>query len=75
MTQWLGLTIGSGVRGLTTGISSPNNLISILAILLFTAIYSTTGGMRSVVTTDVMQLSLAMPGTFLYALIIIGRVG
>lgn len=74
-SQGIGLTIGQSVTGLSLNIITTNNLISILAILGFTALYSTTGGLRSVITTDVMQLSLAMIGTFIYAVIIIIRVG
>lgn len=74
-SRGIGLTIGQSVTGLSAYIITTNNLISILAILGFTALYSTTGGLRSVITTDVMQLSLAMIGTFIYAVIIITRVG
>jgi len=54
---------------------SSDNLISILAILAFTALYSTTGGLRSVVATDVLQFAIAMVATFLYAWIVVSRVG
>jgi Na+/proline symporter len=74
-TQWLGLTLGESVVGLDPAITTTNNLISILTILGFTALYSTTGGLRSVVATDVMQFSLAMVGTLVYAFIVVGRVG
>ena len=52
-----------------------NTLISILLILLFTATYSTTGGLRSVINTDVVQLGLAMVGTAVYALVVVYAAG
>ncbi len=54
---------------------SADNLISILAILLFTTLYSTTGGLRSVVATDVVQITIALIATFLYAWEILQRTG
>ncbi len=75
VTKGLGLSLGGSVIGLDPAVVTTNNLISILAILSFTALYSTTGGMRSVVVTDVMQFSLAMVGTLIYAFIVIEHVG
>lgn len=74
LTQWLGLSLG-GATGLEPATATANNLISILVILGFTTLYSTTGGLRSVVATDVMQFSLAMIGTLVYAIIVINKVG
>lgn len=48
-------------------IYTANSLISIAAILTFVALYSTTGGLRSVVNTDFGQFLLMMAGTALYA--------
>jgi Na+/proline symporter len=75
MTRSLGLSLGTSVTGLTADVTTTNNLISILAILAFTALYSTTGGLRSVVATDVMQFSLAMLGTLIYAYLVVDRIG
>lgn len=75
ITKGLGLSLGGIVIGLDPAVVTTNNLISILAIVSFTALYSTTGGMRSVVVTDVMQFSLAMVGTLIYAFIVIEHVG
>ncbi|MEE9170983.1 MAG: sodium:solute symporter family protein, partial [bacterium] len=73
--QSLGLSLSSNVTGLDPVIATTNNVISILAILSFTALYSTTGGLRSVVATDVMQFSLAMVGSIVYAYLVIDHVG
>lgn len=54
---------------------SANNVISIAAIVAFTWLYSTTGGLRSVIATDVVQFIIAMLATACYAFIVVGRVG
>ena len=69
-----GLLMGQG-EGPEAVVRTTNNLISIFAILAFTALYSTTGGLRSVVATDVMQFGFAMVGTILYAALIIYNIG
>lgn len=70
-----GLEIASGVTGLDALTATTNNLLSILAILVFVAFYSTTGGLRSVVATDVMQLGLMLGGTLAYAIIAVREAG
>lgn len=62
-----GLVLNSGLTGLADAIATTNNLLSIIAMLLFVAGYSTTGGLRSVIGTDVMQLIIMLSGTVLYA--------
>jgi SSS family solute:Na+ symporter len=46
---------------------STNNVLSLGAIVLVTTLYSATGGLRSVVQTDLMQLALMLVGTAAYA--------
>ena len=75
ITRSLGLYIGTISTAVDPAIATTNNLISILLILGFTALYSTTGGLRSVVVTDLMQFVLGMVGTFVYAFIIVDHVG
>ncbi|MFL9815103.1 Na+:solute symporter [Stutzerimonas sp. VN223-3] len=70
-----GLQLGESITGLEPSMMTANNLISILLILAFTAMYSITGGLRAVVQTDVVQFSLAMIGTLLYAWFVIDAVG
>ena len=62
-----GLVINSGLTNLPDAVATTNNVISIVLMLLFVAGYSTTGGLRSVIRTDVMQLALMLTGTALYA--------
>ncbi|KJH80899.1 Na+:solute symporter [Pseudomonas sp. KSR10] len=70
-----GIQLGESITGLSPAMMSANNLISILLILSFTAMYSITGGLRAVVQTDVMQFSLAMIGTLLYAWFVVDAAG
>ena len=62
-----GLVVNSGLTGLPDAIATTNNLLSIILMLLFVAGYSTTGGLRSVIGTDVLQLTIMLVGTALYA--------
>lgn len=56
-------------------IRSANNLISIGSILIVTTFYSTTGGLRSVVDTDIFQLALMLVGTAAFAWFVVDRAG
>ncbi|MBD64869.1 MAG: sodium transporter [Halobacteriovoraceae bacterium] len=59
----------------TLWILSTNNLISILTIVIVTTLYSTTGGLRSVVQTDVLQFFIMMIGTSIYCYFVIKEAG
>lgn len=71
----MGIPLASGATGLETWVATTNNIISILIIVGFTALYSTTGGLRSVIATDTVQFSLAMIGTLIYAIIVVVKSG
>jgi Na+/proline symporter len=73
--QALGMNLSSGATGLDPVVATTNNIISIVVILAFTALYSTTGGLRSVVATDIVQFSVAMIATLIYAVIAVTRAG
>lgn len=73
--QSTGVSLASGATGLEMHLATTNNIISIVVIIAFTALYSTTGGLRSVIATDTVQFSLAMLGTLLYALVVVVRSG
>jgi Na+/proline symporter len=75
MVQAVGVPLASGAAGLETWVATTNNLISILLIVAFTALYSTTGGLRSVIATDTVQFGVAMLGTLVYAVVVIIRSG
>ncbi len=67
--------IASGATGLEAGTATTNNIVSIIVMLAFVALYSTTGGLRSVIRTDVAQLALMMLGTAAYAVIAVRKAG
>jgi solute:Na+ symporter, SSS family len=71
----LGLDFWSGTPRLEPIIATTNSLLSIVAMLAFVALYSATGGLRSVISTDVVQFGLMMLGTFLYALLAVRACG
>lgn len=80
LAQWIGtpMTVVSGeASGWPADVwtRSANNLISIFAILLVTTFYSTTGGLRSVVNTDIVQFAIMLIGTFLFAWFVVDQVG
>ena len=56
-------------------VRSTNNVISLFAIVSVTTLYSTTGGLRSVVQTDIMQFVLMIGGTLAYAAFVVHEVG
>ena len=72
---WMNLDLGGSITGLPLDIATANSLISILAIVTFTATYSTTGGLRAVINTDVVQFALALIGTCIYAWFAIAAAG
>jgi len=69
------MSLGDSATGLAPLVNTTNNFISIIVIVSFTALYSTTGGLRSVIATDVVQFALAMIGTAVYAWMVIDYVG
>lgn len=52
-----------------------SDLLSIVAIVGVTTIYSTAGGLRAVVATDIVQFGIAMVATLAYAIVLTDRVG
>jgi solute:Na+ symporter, SSS family len=79
VAAWIGtpLTVvdGAAALGPEVWVRSADNLISIVVILTVVGFYSTTGGLRSVVNTDLVQFGLMITGTFLFAWIAVERAG
>lgn len=71
----VGLDLGGSALGADPLVATTNNLISIVVILVFTTTYSTTGGLRAVIDTDVVQLALALVGTAAYAVAVLWALG
>ncbi len=76
LVTWVGVPFARDVAGAADlWVRSTNNIISLFAIVFVTTLYSTTGGLRSVVQTDVMQFALMIVGTLLYAGFVVHEVG
>ncbi|MDC0672719.1 sodium:solute symporter family protein [Nannocystis radixulma] len=56
-------------------VAGADALISVVVLMGFTALYSMTGGLRAVVTTDVAQLAIMMVGTVIYAGVVLVDLG
>ena len=70
-----GIVLAGEVTKLDPVTATTDNIITVVALLSFTTLYSATGGLRSVIVTDVMQFSIAMFGTALYAWVVVRSVG
>ncbi|HAK38007.1 MAG TPA: sodium transporter, partial [Nitrospina sp.] len=71
----INIPISSNVTGYETFIATTNNIISLSMMIIFVALYSTTGGLRSVIATDIVQFTIMMLATLLYAVIAIYNAG
>ena len=78
----VGLVESVGVPLTIDGVADPegwvktaNNLVSLLMILAVTAVYSMTGGLRSVASTDVVQAAIMLLGTLAFTAIVVHEVG
>lgn len=67
-------TIG-GLEAEQVWVRSANNLLSIGAIVGVTVFYSTTGGLRSVVATDLVQFGIGILASGLFAWVVVDSVG
>lgn len=70
-----GWTVEAGAGSLPTELATANGLISILLIVAFVLLYSTVGGLRAVVATDVLQFAFMTVGTVAYAVVVVVEVG
>ena len=76
LVEWVGtpLTIG-GLDDPEVWVKTANNLVSIVMIIAVAALYSATGGLRSVAATDVVQLAIMFVGTVAFTTIVVREVG
>jgi len=75
MTRLAGMAFTTGAAEYAADLATANNLISVLLLLLFVGLYSTTGGLRGVIATDLFQFGLAIGGSILFAIILLGESG
>ncbi len=74
--QWAGVPFAVGATDADTiWIRSTNNLFSIGIMMLVTMLYSTTGGLRSVVNTDLVQFAIGIAASVGFAWVVVDHVG
>ena len=71
----LGVDLSTGAAPYAAQLATTNNLISIALLLLFVGLYSTTGGLRGVIASDLLQFGLAMGGSIAFAVLLLWEVG
>lgn len=69
------LTLSDGLSSADVWVTSASNFISVITIVLLTFFYSTTGGLRAVVKTDIAQIGIMLLATLFYAYFIVDKVG
>jgi len=76
LMKWVGvpLTVGPA-NDPEVWVKSAANLISIGLMVLVTTLYSATGGLRSVVATDIVQFFIMLLGTLGFTIIVVAKVG
>ena len=71
----LGIDLSTGAAPYGAVLATTNNLVSIVALLVFVGLYSTTGGLRGVIASDLFQFGLAMAGSIVFAAIVLWESG
>lgn len=76
--EWIGPDTLAGFEAawpdaLTIG--GPGDTLTVLALFALIAVYSSAGGIRGVILTDLVQFALAMVGSVAFAWIAVSRVG
>jgi Na+/proline symporter len=76
LVEWVGVPFArASASDADVWVRSADNGISIALLVGLTLAYSTTGGLRSVVRTDLLQFAVMMGATALYAAYVIAEVG
>ena len=78
LVEWVGVPLtldAGGPDDPAVWRHTASNLLSLVLILAVATFYSTTGGLRSVVATDVVQLAIMLAGTAAFAALAVREVG
>ena len=76
LVEWVGMSLTiDGLADPEVWVKTANNLISLIAILVVATLYSATGGLRSVVATDIVQIVVMFLGTLAFTTIVVREVG
>jgi Na+/proline symporter len=73
--EWVGVPFTSNAGAADVWVRSASNLLSIGAIVAVTTFYSATGGLRSVVKTDLLQFAIAIVASVVFAWCVIDKAG
>jgi solute:Na+ symporter, SSS family len=75
--RWLPASLYRGLEGLVRalGLGAADSFLSIVLVLAFVLLYSTLGGLRGVVVTDILQFGFTMVGTLVYAVLVVDAAG
>ncbi|MDW7759535.1 MAG: sodium transporter [Acidobacteriota bacterium] len=75
--RWLPPSLYQSLAGFlrALGLGDSGAFLSIVLVLAFVLLYSTLGGLRGVVVTDILQFGFAMVGTLVYAVLIVDAAG
>lgn len=73
--DWMGIDLSTGATEYGPAIATANNLVSIVLLVAFVGLYSTTGGLRGVIATDMFQFAFAMGGSIVFAGILLWESG
>lgn len=73
--EWTGVSLTNVTDPQLWAERSANNFLSLAAVVIATTLYSTTGGLRAVVNTDLVQFGMAMVATLVYAIVVVREVG
>ena len=75
LVEVVGMPLTAGIDQPDVWVNTANNLVSLVMILVVTALYSATGGLRSVAATDVVQITIMFFGTLAFTIIVVQEVG
>ena len=75
LVEVVGMPLTAGIGESDVWVRTANNLVSLVMILGFTALYSATGGLRSVTATDIVQIAIMFVGTLAFTVLVVREVG
>ena len=75
LVEVIGMPLTAGVDDPDVWVRTANNLVSLVMVLAVTALYSATGGLRSVAATDIVQIAIMLVGTLSFTVLVVQEVG
>ena len=75
LVEVVGMPLTAGIGESDVWVRTANNLVSLVMILGVTALYSATGGLRSVTATDIVQIAIMFVGTLAFTVLVVQEVG